>query len=93
MNSIPMRQDFCLWLDILEACEEAGFGAVGVDEPLAEYRLVPGSLSSGKLRAATFQWKALRGHAGLSWIESALCFSSYAVRAVRERLRRAPTPG
>lgn len=86
MNSIPMRQDFCLWLDVAAAAESRGLSCVGLDESLASYRVHRASLSANKRKAALFQWRALRSHAGLSVAGATLCFGSYAIRTVSDRL-------
>jgi len=84
MNHLPMRQDFCLWLDILRFAEKAGLAVGGLDEVLADYRA--GGMSSNKVKAARMQWRAYREHAGLSIPETIIKFHLYAIRGVASRL-------
>lgn len=86
MNHLPMRQDFCLWLDVLKAVEEQHLSARGLDEVLAEYRVHSSGISSGKLKAARMQWRAYREHVDLGPIAAGRIFASYAFNAARDRL-------
>lgn len=87
MNDLPMRQDFCLWLDILSDCEKEGWRCLGIPEPLALYHVHAGGMTSDKRKAARMQWKAYREHVGLSRIRAAWLFFSYAVHALRDRIK------
>jgi len=86
MNDLPMRQDFCLWLDILRKAEEAGLKTGGIGEVLADYSA--GGMTSSKMKAAGAQWRAYREHAGLSRIRAGTLFASYALRGVGNRMVR-----
>ena len=81
MPLIERRQDYGLWLDLLRD----GAVARGLDEVLVLYREGGrSSLSSNKLRAATFNWRIYREVEGWSLPVSALAFASYAVRGLRK---------
>ena len=86
MPDIRMRQDLGLWLRLLRMCEDRGLKAQGLEEALVLYRVHPGSLSSGKLRAAFYQWRLLRDverlPLGRAWVR----FAAYAWRSVAARL-------
>lgn len=80
MPNIRTRQDFALWLSILRK----GFIAYGLQENLAHYRLVPGSISSNKVKAAKRTWKVYREIEGHGFIPSAWYFTNYAWNAVKK---------
>ncbi len=84
MNDLPMRQDFCLWYDILVAAETIGLNTGGLSEVLADYR--SGGMSSNKRQAARLQWRAYREHIGLGIHSTMLYFISYVVRGVAGRI-------
>ena len=89
MPSLPLSEDFALWLEILSRIERAH----GLREPLAVYRVRAGSVSSGRLRAVAATWAMYRGHLGLSPARSAYCFGSHlARRALASRLPRSRGP-
>ncbi len=82
MPELPMREDYAFWLSLLRG----GAVAHGLPEVLAEYRVVPGSRSSRKLRAARNTWSVLRREPGIGLPRAALGFGLYALRAVLRRL-------
>jgi teichuronic acid biosynthesis glycosyltransferase TuaG len=84
MPEISRRQDYALWLEILR---RPGRRAVGLAEPLALYRAQrPGSLSSNKIRGASYNWQVYRDVEQLPLPVAAAAFGSYAVRASRKFL-------
>ena len=85
MNALPMRQDFCLWYDLLQACAERDLPVLGLREPLALYRVHGSSLTADKRKAARLQWQAYRGHVGLGRLHTAALFGAYAARALAVR--------
>lgn len=85
MQAIPMHEDFRLWIDILRDCERSGLGVGAVCAELASYRVHADGMTKKKWRAAWWQWRAYRDHAGLSVGASAALFVSYAVRGVLAR--------
>jgi teichuronic acid biosynthesis glycosyltransferase TuaG len=68
--------DFALWLSILKK----DFIGYGMKEDLARYRIVPGSVSSKKLRAAKWVWEIYRDHEQLPLPYAAFQFAKYAVK-------------
>jgi teichuronic acid biosynthesis glycosyltransferase TuaG len=77
------QEDYVLWFRLLRC----GLTAHGVQKELARYRLLQGSLSRDKVRAARRMWKLYREVEGLSLPYSAWCFSNYALRAYLKRWR------
>jgi len=80
MPNIRTRQDLATWLSILKR----GFKAHGYQEVLAYYRLVPGSISSNKLKAAKQNWKVYREVEKLGLFRSAFVFLGYAWTSVKK---------
>lgn len=56
MPDILMRQDFGLWSNLIKLCEVRGLAMVGVQTPLASYRMHSGAMTKNKLRAFYYQW-------------------------------------
>jgi glycosyltransferase involved in cell wall biosynthesis len=77
------HEDYAFWLAVLRA---AG-GAVKArhPEPLAYYTVRQGSLSSGKLRAARWQWRIYRDVAGLGRLAAARFMLHYVYHALAKR--------
>jgi teichuronic acid biosynthesis glycosyltransferase TuaG len=77
------HEDYAFWLAVLRT---AG-GAVKArhSEPLAYYTVRPGSLSSGKLRAARWQWRIYRDVAGLGRLAAARYMLHYVYHALAKR--------
>jgi preprotein translocase subunit SecA len=69
---------FALWLDLLKR----GVDAHGLSEDLMRYRVVGKSVSRNKFRSALWVWRTYRGVERLSWIDAAVCFAQYALRAL-----------
>lgn len=86
MPDIRMRQDLGLWLRLLRMCEDRGLRAQGLEDAGVLYRVHAGSLSSGKLRAAFYQWRLLRDVERLPLGRAALRFAAYAWRSLAARL-------
>lgn len=82
MPDIRRRQDAATWLQILKA----GYECYGMNEVLAEYRRVEGSLSSNKVKAVKGIWHLYRNIEHLSFPFSCYCFVRYAVFAVWKRV-------
>jgi glycosyltransferase involved in cell wall biosynthesis len=80
------HEDYIMWREIVR---RAGY-AVAVDGSVAIYTVSATSLSSGKKRAASWQWNILRTHFGFSLPRALFAFSCYAFtrigRRVAERL-------
>ncbi|HEX7861349.1 MAG TPA: glycosyltransferase family 2 protein [Verrucomicrobiae bacterium] len=72
--------DFILWLDLLKR----GVKAHALLEDLVRYRVVTGSVSRQRFRAAKWVWNIYRKTQGMGPIYSAWCLSGYAWRAFRK---------
>jgi len=72
------HEDYVMWLSLVKRAGRA----VGIGEPLAEYRVGQGSLSGNKLRAAGWTWNIYRNVEGLPLWQAAYCFGFYAARAI-----------
>ena len=82
MPSIRSSHDMALWLLIMKR----GFDAYGLNENLANYRIVSTSNSSSKLDAAIDVWRVYRKFERLSFFYSTWCFLNYAFNAVIRRI-------
>ena len=81
MENLRSGQDYTLWFRLLRD----GMVAYGLDEDLARYRLVQGSLSRNKIKAARRMWKLYRTYERLSLPYSAWCFVNYAWHSIKKR--------
>ncbi len=75
--------DFILWLSILKR----GFKVYGLQEDLARYRLVGGSVSNNRTRAVKWVWNIYRNVEKLSLPEALWTFAHYAVRVSTKHSR------
>lgn len=83
MPELPMRQDWGLWLRVLEQSEVA----VGIQESLAFLRVHEGSLTSNKLRASYYTWKLLREEARLSRTKAGYGVCHHLLTAALRRIK------
>ena len=77
------HEDLVYWLQLLKS----GYTAAACLEPLADYRLVEGSRSHGKLRTAKSRWVIYRKVEKLPLREALSAFLSYTVRGLRKYKR------
>ena len=82
MPNIRSSHDMALWLLIMKK----GFNAYGLNESLAQYRLVKGSNTAQKWKAAIDVWYVYRKVEELSFIFSLYCFSGYIFNAIKKRI-------
>ena len=82
MPLLRKGQDTATWLKILRNYEYA----YGINENLANYRLVKGSISSNKIDALKRTWNTYRNVEHLSLIKSCYVFSCYVINAVKKRI-------
>lgn len=75
------HEDYLMWLEIIR-----GADSVGVAEPLANYRVQPGSLSGNKFNAAKWQYRILRDRLKLPTPLAILYLGFYLFNAARKRL-------
>lgn len=83
MPNIRSNQDMATWLYIMK---DRKCIAYGLNECLAKYRLVNGSISNNKVKAAKSVWNVYRNIENLSFIKSSYVFVGYAINAVLKRL-------
>ena len=81
--STARRDDYILWLSLLRR----GFNAHGLQEDLARYRVVAGSLSSRPMRSAAWTWSVYRETECLGLVRASWCMAHYGARALVKRLR------
>jgi teichuronic acid biosynthesis glycosyltransferase TuaG len=82
MPIIKSSHDMALWCKLLRN----GRKAYGINETLAQYRVVSNSNTSKKLKAALDVWKVLRQHEKINFLKSAYYFSNYAFNAAKKRI-------
>jgi teichuronic acid biosynthesis glycosyltransferase TuaG len=82
MPNIKSSHDMALWLQILKR----GFCAYGLNEVLANYRIVNTSNTANKKKAALDVWQVYRKTEKLSVLYSAICFIGYAFNAIKKRV-------
>jgi len=82
MPNIRARQDFALWLLILKR----GFKAYGLQQSLAIYRIVPGSVSSNKVNMIKKNWYVYRKIENLNVLSASWYIFNYAFNALKKRL-------
>ena len=83
MPDIRRRQDAATWLQVLKA----GFICYGIEEVLAEYRRVTGSLSSNKVKAVKGVWSLYRDIEHLPLLFSCYCFVRLSLIHISEPTR------
>lgn len=77
------HEDFVLWLELLKT----GAVAHGLQDCLAQYRIVQGSRSNNKIKAAASRWRILRGVEKLSLLPALVNFGYYFYFALIKRTR------
>ena len=82
MPDLPRRQDYGLWLTLLARGGEAH----GLPEPLADWRMRPGSLSANKLKAAAGTWQVYREAEGMGRSRAAWYLAQNLGRATLRRM-------
>jgi teichuronic acid biosynthesis glycosyltransferase TuaG len=87
MKDIKKRQDFVLFVELLQKSEKKGFKCAGLTDVLATYRVLDGSLSSDKKSAAKHQWNALVNHCGISKPKAAYYFITYTIRGLTDAVK------
>jgi teichuronic acid biosynthesis glycosyltransferase TuaG len=78
------HEDYALWLTLLRKGVEAS--RVGGTTSYAQYRRHNSSLTSSKIRAASWQWKIYRVSEDFSLLRSSALMFSYAYKAFLKRL-------
>ena len=80
MPLVRAGQDHLTWWLLMKR----GFKAYGLQENLAEYRRVEGSISHNRFKAIKRHWKLYRKYEKLSLLKSTYCFICYALHAVKK---------
>ena len=73
MPSIRKRQDWCLWMNIIDKVGEAR----GLQKPLALYRVRTGSISSNKIEMLKYNFNVYHEVRGFNKLLSALILGGY----------------
>lgn len=81
MVNIRKNQDMATWLSILKR----GHNAFGINKCLGIYRLVDGSISNNKVKAAKSVWNTYRNVEDIAFIRSLLYFAGYSYNALKKR--------
>lgn len=76
------HEDYLMWLELLNC---SGY-AICVQQVLARYRVTANSLSSNKIKAASWQWRIYRNYLKFNFIKSIYYLSCYGLNAVLKRL-------
>ncbi|MGK6353390.1 glycosyltransferase family 2 protein [Parapedobacter sp. DT-150] len=74
------KEDYILWLQVAKMIGTEPF--IGINQPLAAYRVRKGGMSANKLRAAGYQWVVYRKVEELNRVRSAVNFLTYAYHGV-----------
>jgi len=82
MPNIRSSHDMALWLLIMKR----GFKAYGVNEILAQYRVVSSSNTANKHKAALEVWNVYRKVERLTFFKSTWYFVHYLYHAIKKRL-------
>lgn len=82
MPLVRAGQDTATWLSILRK----GNIAYGLNEILASYRLVDGSISSNKVKALRRTWNTYRNLEKLNLVKSSYYFLCYTLNAIKKRM-------
>lgn len=75
--------DFILWLSVLKR----GFVVHGIQEDLARYRMVGGSVSNSRVRAAKWVWNIYRNVEKIPLPKAVWIFANYAARVSTKHSR------
>ncbi len=82
MQDIRSSHDMVLWLELMKR----GFDAYGMQQCLAQYRLVSTSNTAKKKKAVIDVWRVYRDIENLNIFFSIYCFIGYVFNAIRKRL-------
>ena len=77
------HEDYALWLELLRN----GYAAAGCPEVLTDYRIVKGSRSNNKIKAAKNRWMIYRKAERLPLLKAVYVFAAYAVNGFSKHKR------
>jgi teichuronic acid biosynthesis glycosyltransferase TuaG len=83
-ESLHYFEDYAMWLRIAREVTDRRKVFVGVQEPLANYRLRRGSISHRKWKAAQYTWRVYRRIERLPLHAAIYYFCHYAVQGLRK---------
>jgi len=75
------HEDYVMWLHLLKKIPFTK----GIEEPLAQYRVLSSSISSNKIKALVWQWHIYREVEKLNFFQSFYYFGHYVYNAVKKR--------
>lgn len=78
MERSDLHEDFICWYQILKD----GKRAVGINEPLARYRVTEDSKSGNKRKSAAMTWKTYK-YLGIGFFRRVFCFAGYCLHGVK----------
>lgn len=82
MVNIRKNQDMATWLSILKK----GNTGYGINEKLGVYRIVGGSISNNKIKAAKSVWRTYRDIERMNVLKSCYYFLCYSINAIKKRI-------
>ena len=85
ISCMRKRQDWAMWMDVLKK----GGPAIGIQEPLASYRLGHG-LSASKINLIKYNFAVYRNHLGYGFFKSCWCMVQFFYEQffVKSRLKK-----
>lgn len=83
MPLVRKRQDYALWLKILDKVDYA----YGIEECLCFYRVRSNSISSNKFQAALFHYKVMKKYGGVPFVLSLYYFMIYSLKGLIKYIR------
>jgi len=75
------HEDYVMWLHLLKKVPFTK----GIDEPLAQYRVLSSSISSNKIKTLGWQWYIYRKVEKLNFFQSFYYFGHYVYNAIKKR--------
>ncbi len=75
------HEDYDMWLSVLKKTP-----SIGINKPLAYYRVVNGSLSSNKMKSAAWHYNILKIQEDIGFVKRCFYFSFYIYYAISKRL-------
>ncbi|HDY8131511.1 TPA: glycosyltransferase family 2 protein [Vibrio vulnificus] len=76
------HEDYDMWLNVLKKTP-----SIGIVEPLAKYRVLSGSLSSNKVKAACWHYKIISSQKDLTILNKYYLFLCYLYKAIVKRVQ------
>lgn len=77
------HEDYLMWLDVLSKVE--GSHSIGIKEVLSKYRVSSSSISSNKVKSASWHWNILRSERKMNCISASYYLFNYIYNAFKRR--------